>query len=265
MHKDTETTLLEKSLFIHILADFGETAPETTIYKAILYTRFPNSTIIFTNQPFKLGDTIAPGTFLRLIYKDFPPNCIHLCLLHIDSRLPEKYILAKAKGQYFFAPDNGIVSLAFPGEDVDYFKLQSELPVVDVFKTLYLPALQKWVEDETNTGEIETKARRSILVQPTITGNIYRLSVQYNDVHGNAYLNMQQQEFEKIVNGKKFRFKIGMRETIERISNAYTDVPEGTKLALFGFGDMLQIAINCGSAAQYLGLNTGQMVMMEVE
>lgn len=264
MHKDTESYILENPLFIHILTDFDSQAPETTIYKAILHIKFPGSTIIFSHQPFKKGDIIAPAIFLRMVSSYFPANCVHICLLHIEGRLQEKYLLAKWNNQYFFIPDNGILSIAYPQENIEYFKLLGESKLVDVFEQLYLPCLESLVNNPEYLPPSEEKPRISILPQPTYIGNTYRLSVIFNDSQGNAYLNMQKDEFMRITAGKKFTIKVAMKETIETISDAYTDASEGSKLALFGLGDMLQIAINCGSAAQYLGLGLGQMAMLEV-
>ncbi len=256
---------MENPLFIHILADFDALAPETTIYKAILHARFPGSTIIFTHQPFKKGDVISPAIYLRMVCSSFPKHCVHLCLLHIGNRLPEKYVLARTPDQYFFIPDNGILSIAFPQAVIEYYKLSSTQGVKDICRELYLPVLENLVADSTQLPEKEDKPKISLLPQPTLTGNTYRLTVLHNDSQGNAYLNMQKEEFERITLSKKFSIKLGMKESIENISVTYTDVSEGSKLALFGLGDMLQIAVNCGSAAQYLGLKTGQMVMLVVE
>jgi S-adenosyl-L-methionine hydrolase (adenosine-forming) len=264
LHKDTESYILENPLFIHILTDFDAQAPETTIYKAILNIKFPGSTIIFSHQPFKKGDVIAPAVFLRMVTSSFPADCVHICLLHIGSRLQEKYAVAKYKNQYFFIPDNGLLSIAFPGEQIEYFKTTAASIVTDVFQQLYIPALEFIIQNPERELPVEEKPKVSMLPQPSLIGNTYRLSVLFNDSQGNAYLNMQKEEFTRLTAGKRFTIKVAMKETIEVISNTYTDATEGSKLAMFGLGDMLQIAINCGSAAQYLGLGLGQMVMLEI-
>lgn len=256
---------MENHPLIHILADFDEHAPETPVGKALLHSAAPGSSLIFTHQPFKKGDIVAPSYFLKLIVPDFPPGTYHLLLLHTESRLPEKYILAKHNDQYFFAPDNGLLPLAFGQDQLVCFKLPKPGIVRDMLKEVYLPALSPLVKTGEIQGlEAEDRPKNAMLPQPTITGNTYRLTVIYNDSQGNAYLNFSRTEFEKLTASKQFTLKVGMRETIDHISDTYRDVPEGAKLALFGLGDMLQIAINCGSALQYLGLKTGQMVMLEI-
>ena len=57
---------------------------------------------------------------------------------------------------------------------------------------------------------------------------------------------------------KAYSFKI------DRILNDYDDVPEGEILALFNYGNMLQIASNASNASTKLGLQTDSMILLEV-
>ncbi|MCC7296967.1 MAG: SAM-dependent chlorinase/fluorinase [Bacteroidia bacterium] len=246
------------------MSDYGSDAIENTIYHALLIQHFPHAHFIFSNQQFRQGDIISPGIFMRLAYKDFPADTIHICLLHIESRSPEKYTVAKAANQYFIGPDNGFLPIALENEAVEYYKLPAS-GAKDLFRDIFIPAALRIVQEDAAVFAIsEESPKKFLMPSPAITGNTYRLSVLYNDSHGNAYLNMTKSEFDRITQGKKFSLKIGYNDHIDRISEAYHDHSEGDKLALFGLGDMLQISINCGSAAQYLGLKYNKMVMLEI-
>jgi S-adenosylmethionine hydrolase len=257
---------LEHPIFIHLLADFDNRSPENSIYTAILHKNFPQARIVISNQDFKKGDMMAPGIFLKLILSHFPENTFHLCPLHIESRLPEKYVMALSHGQYFLGPDNGFLPIAFGDNESTYYKLSDPERGNDVMKHTFVPTVQKMVNGQFNDSSlaVEDKPRKYLLPAPTVSGNIWRLMVLYNDSQGNAYLNMDKAEFDRITEGKKFRIRLSHKDNIENIAISYHDVQEGNKLAIFGLGDMLQIAINCGSAEQYLGLRHGSMVMMEI-
>lgn len=257
---------MENPIIIHILADFDEQAPETVIYKAAILSRFPSAVLLFDHQPFKKGDVISPACYLKLILPSFPAPAYHLLLLHTESRFPEKFIYAVHQNRHFLAPDNGILPLCLGENPEETHKPDFPANATDTLLQVYLPALQQVTENSFVTMNWqEVQPKQMIMQQPTQSGNTYRLSVMYNDSQGNAYLNMDQTEFNRITEGRQFSLRLGARETISQVSRQYRDVPEGSKLMLFGLGNLLQIAVNCGSAAQYLGLKTGQMVMLDLE
>lgn len=233
----------------------------------LLHTHFPGIPHIFSNQQFKLGDVIAPSIFLKLCFAQFPEGTVHLAPLHIESKLPEKYILGVGYGQYFLSPDNGLLPMALGNEDIHYYKLPRPSGTSNILKDLFIPAAVALLSSGITTFQEnpENNPRKLIMPLAALTGNMLRLVVLYNDSHGNAYLNMDKVEFLKITEGKRFAIKLGFKDEITEISSSYHDIPEGDKLAIFGLGDLLQICVNCGSAEQYLGLKAGKMVMLEIQ
>jgi S-adenosylmethionine hydrolase len=259
---------LEHPVIIHLLADYAATSPEHAIYNALLFSRVPNSRAINSNQDFKFGEVISPGIFIKLVHEDFPPGTIHVCLLHIDGKHKEKYILALHKQQYFLAPDNGVLSIAFAEDEINYFDLPEPVEGEDIFRNIYLPAIELIAKKPSEVVKVypeSTNARKAIAPVPTLNGNVLRLTVLFNDSHGNAYMNIDKAEFEKITAGKKFEIRLGFKDSIDILSAGYSSVPQGQKLAFFGLAGLLQIAINCGSAAQYLALEKGKIVMVAIQ
>lgn len=233
----------------------------------LFHKHFPGLPHIFSNQHFKLGDVIAPSIFLKLCYAQFPEGTVHLAPLHIESKLPEKYILAVGHGQYFVGPDNGLFPMALGSDAIYYYKLPRPSGKSNIIEDVMIPAAVSLLSSGTSAFQEnpENNPRRLIMPLAALTGNVLRLVVLYNDSHGNAYLNMDKAEFLKITDGKRFALKLGFKDEITEISSSYHDIPEGDKLAIFGLGDLLQICVNCGSAEQYLGLKAGKMVMLEIQ
>lgn len=224
--------------------------------------------VVNSNHDFKKGDIISPGIFMKLVYADFPPGCIHILSLHIESRLREKYILATHRDMFFLAPDNGVLPIVFGEEEAQWYQLTDPEAGADVFRTVYMPALEKLIASGFQPAKAfipESRTKKLLLPSPTLSGNIMRLTVLYNDAHGNAYLNIDKSEFLRITEGKKFSIRLGFKDSIDNISPGTETVPEGQKLAYFGPGNLLQIAVNSGSAAQYLGLVKGKNVMLEIQ
>jgi S-adenosylmethionine hydrolase len=62
--------------------------------------------------------------------------------------------------------------------------------------------------------------------------------------------------------GKPFVFK-SHSFRIDTISNDYDDVPEGEILALFSYGNLLQISGNASNASEKLALKEDSMILLE--
>jgi S-adenosylmethionine hydrolase len=104
---------------------------------------------------------------------------------------------------------------------------------------------------------------RSAPPTPTLSNNVMNLTVLYNDYYGNAYLNINRSTFEEVGQGRAFRLRISHSMEIKQLSNGYNDVMEGMELCLFGYGDIMQVAVNAGSAVQYLSLTEGRNILLE--
>jgi S-adenosylmethionine hydrolase len=74
------------------------------------------------------------------------------------------------------------------------------------------------------------------------------------DRFNNILVNITIQEFEEARKGRRFKIVLLRDAFIEEISNTYSDVPDGEKLARFNEAGYLEIAINKGFAAPLFGL-----------
>src|ERR1700679_1679607 len=64
-------------------------------------------------QPFDIAD----GAFtIAQAYSYFPKKTIHIVVVDPGVGSPRRPILAEMAGQYFIAPDNGVLSMAFARE-----------------------------------------------------------------------------------------------------------------------------------------------------
>ena len=91
-----------------------------------------------------------------------------------------------------------------------------------------------------------------------------RGSVVYIDSYGNVISNITERLFVEVGKGRSFTIMFRKRgDEIHQISELYTDVAEGEKLALFGSTGMLEIAMNIGHAKNLLGFNENDIVNIE--
>jgi len=250
---------------LHLLCDFEVGSPEYSVSQAQLFHAFPDFKLAISPQSIKKGHVQAQAIFLRLVRNAFPAGTIHLCHFRTLSRQPKRFVAAWNEGQLFLAPDNGVLTLLFGPEFNDYYRLNVTEPFQSPLKNAYVPELLRLRENDFQLDallEPKDSVVSTQLLAPTMSGNTLRLTVLYNDVHGNAYLNFDRAAFEYLGAGRSFILR-NSSMSIDRISQHYDDVIEGEVLALFGWGDLLQIAVNAGSAQQYLALNEGKMLLLE--
>ena len=251
-------------IFINLLSDHGQNSLETAKILGLLATHFGEHRLIQQNHSFKLGEIMSPAIFLKLTREFFPAGTIHICDLKIKSTLPEKYLMAASGYQFFIGPDSGIFALLFKDMEVQYFDLEYAGEITDFPTQICIPAMQKLIGDNLRTESFKPvqKIVDAQWLKPALMQNVYRLSVIYTDARGNAYLNISRDEFEAARKGRNFRIKVDMRTEINQITAHYNRVPEGHLLALFGAGELLQVALNWGSARQMLGMKENQKVVM---
>lgn len=252
---------------IHVLCDFSVESPDYTVTQARLARYFPEHRAIISPQPFKKGHILGQSVFLQLVVPEFPQGSIHICRVGTMSRMAPRFVLAEYEGSYFIAPDNGLLPLFFNNEEIEYYNINpSGIQVTDAMSEVYIPAVQRLLASNMKLqGVFDVKEMmvRSSPPTPTLSNNVMNLTVLYNDYYGNAYLNINRKTFEEIGQGRSFRLRISHSMEIKQLSNSYNDVMEGMELCLFGYGDILQVAVNAGSAVQYLSLTEGRNILLE--
>ncbi|MFM1897853.1 MAG: hypothetical protein RL577_93 [Bacteroidota bacterium] len=257
----------QPSKLLHLLCDFEMGSPEYSVSQAQLLHAFPEFKLATSPQSIKKGHVQAQAIFLRLVRNAFPPGTIHLCHFRTSSRQPKRFVAAWNDGQLYLAPDNGVLTLLFGPDFTDYYRLNVKEPFQSPLASAYLPELIRLREKDFQLESIlepKDSVVSTQLLAPTMSGNTLRLTVLYNDAHGNAYLNFDRAAFDYFGAGRSFSLR-NSSMSIDRISQHYDDVVEGEVLALFGWGDLLQISVNAGSAQQYLALNEGKMLILEFQ
>ncbi|MFZ9970988.1 MAG: SAM-dependent chlorinase/fluorinase [Bacteroidia bacterium] len=247
------------------MCDFGVNSPEYTVAQAQLLHLFPEHRLALSPQPMKKGHVQAQSIFLRLVKNHFPNGTIHLCHFRTQSRQPKRFVAAWNEGQLFLAPDNGLLTLLFGADFSEYYRLPVVEPFADPLTSVYLPALTQIVAQSGNLNDLFEPKDHIVstnLLAPTLSGTTLRLTVLYNDSHGNAYLNFDRAAFDHYTRGKRFVLRSDSIH-LDRVSNHYDDVVEGEAVLLFGLGDLMQVAVNAGSAQQYLALNEGKMLLLD--
>lgn len=242
---------------ITLLSDFGLQDASVASAKGILMQQAPGLPIIDIShlvEPFHLQQA---AYLLLSAYKNFAAGTCHIVLLDVLSMKKPRMILCEIDSQYFIAPDNGILSLAFPRQLQNVWHCY-ELPANGTLKD-WLMETGRLVNQLQNQAAVKLSLppcevnNAPVQFQPRIDANAVECQIIHIDRYENVIINITKQQFEEIGNGRSFRIQFMRDEEINNISMYYNDVREGEKLCRFNSTGYMEIAINRGKAASLFG------------
>jgi len=173
------------------------------------------------------------------------------------------------EGYFFIGPDNGLFGLMWEEKmPTGIFKLK--LTSAEMKSTLPLHdagvRAAKEISQRNNLTAFSEKIdafRIRRMSKPVISQQFLRGNIIYFDRFGNAVVNIQRDDFDSFVNGRRFTVVFKRYADIESISSNYSAVEESEKLCFFNSSGYLELAINKGNAKQLLNLAQGDVVQIE--
>jgi len=229
--------------------------------KGAILKQVPDCTIIDVSHDIKQFQTSHAAFLLKHSFPHFPAETIHIIGVNTEISNDEPFIVCRIANQYFLGIDNGQFSLISetPPELIveiqpNKFNLQLQtFPVLNLFVDVACELAKRI--DILTLGIQKTKIKQQIEFNPAIDENSINARIIYIDSYGNAITNITREIFDRVAKERKFNIWIQTRKNeITQIINSYNEVEGGTLLAVFNSLNLLEIAINKGSAVDLLGL-----------
>ena len=243
---------------ITLLSDLGTRDTTVTVVKAILKRYAPQSAIVDISHNVAQYDLQQAAYLLLSAYKYFSQGSVHVLLVDVFAGDAPRMLVAEKDGNYFIAPDNGILPLAF-GTSLENTRLCFE------FSKPY--SFNEWINDAGKV--IEALQQGSIvgfvpcdiekaprILQPRILPDGVECNILYIDRYENVVLDITKEQFEVMIKGRPFKIQIMRTEEITSVSNNYNDVEQDEPLCRFNSAGFLEIAFNHAPAASSLGLGS---------
>jgi len=238
--------------------------------KGSILKQFPQAIIVDLSHEVKPFFVPEAAMIVKNAYRDFPKGTVHIIGITPEQTSNTEQLAVQFEGQYFISADNGTFPLIFdtdPQKVVDLsLVVQSAssitFPTKDIFSTAACHLAKGGIMEVLGRpNEIKNKSTSFV---PTNDGKVIRGLVIHIDVYGNVITNIDEKLFQAAGQGKPFQiwFRKG-QHVIDSLTNSYTNVPEGEKLALFGRSGFLEIAMNRANAAQLLGLKRNDFISVE--
>jgi hypothetical protein len=256
---------------ITLTTDYGYAGHFVGAMKGVILTIAPEANIVDITHDVPPFDVLEGAFTIAGAAAFYPAGTIHVVVVDPGVGTARRPILAEADGQFFFAPDNGVLTLVCeraPGVKVHHITAEQFFltPASRTFhgRDIFAPVaawLAKTSQPEKFGREI-TDYSRLQLPKPArndgvVTGTILRV-----DHFGNLMTNIQPEDVREIIDGNaSFRLEAGMGE-IRRMVETFAEGREGEAVVLVGSSGYLEIVVNGGNAAEMLGAGTKTEVIV---
>jgi len=254
---------MRRNPIITLTTDFGTADHYVGTMRGAILGIAPQSRIVDISheiRPFQ----IAEGAYvIAQACRFFPPKTIHVVVVDPGVGSGRRPILAEINGQYFVAPDNGVLSMIFDGaEKVRHITSERHFlqPVSHTFhgRDVFSPVaghLAAGVPASRFGKRIADYARLDFF-HPTRTGKRFWTGlILHVDRFGNLITNFHVDEFPDVPR-RPFELNIGLHK-LTRLVSSFTEAQPGELVAIVGSSGYIEVVANQASAAKLLGCETG--------
>jgi len=252
---------------ITLTTDFGLADHFVGTMKGVILGIAPGAQIVDIShdvQPFEVTD----GAFtIAQAWRYFPKRTVHVIVVDPGVGSTRRPLLAEAAGQFFIAPDNGVLSMVLAREKAKVRHITADRyflkPLSRTFhgRDVFAPVgahLAAGVP-AARFGKLIEDYLRLALEQPTRSGKrTWTGSILKVDRFGNLITNLHIDDFPN-VQTHAFALNVGL-QTVTRLALTFTECQPGELFAVVGSSGYLEVATNQGSASKVLGCGAGSPV-----
>lgn len=266
MANDVKIDYIVASGLITLTTDFDLNDHYVGVMKGVIAGINPAARLIDISHDVRSYE-VAQGAFvIAAAYRYFPAWTVHLVVVDPGVGTERRAIVVAAAGQFFVAPDNGVLSQVFEREehtvrviDVDRFALK---PMSRTFhgRDLFAPVAGRLSAGTPfeDFGEVTNEYVRLESTTPKfVQRGHWRGRVLNIDRFGNIVTSFPAELPEDSPVG--FRMEVGRME-VEAVAGSYAAAPESKPFAIAGSSGYLEISINQGSGAEQAGVGVGAAV-----
>ena len=216
-------------------------------------------------SPFDIADGAYP---IAQAYRCFPRRTVHVVVVDPGVGSARRPILMEAAGQYFVAPDNGVLSMIFAREKHKVRLISNERYFRQPVST-DLPWPRHLRPGGGSPGGRHQRRRASAKPSSTMCARLSKSRVQTGkrtwtghilkiDHFGNVITNFSAADFPTIG-----QLTIG-RAKIRRMVRTYAEAPANELFAVAGSGGYVEVSLNRDSAAARIGCDSGDPCQIRV-
>lgn len=256
---------------ITLTTDFGLSDHYVGAMKGVILSICPSARIVDISHGVSAYE-IGEGAFtLAQAYRYFPRGTIHVVVVDPGVGTTRRPILAQAAGQYFIAPDNGVLSMVYTRESHKVRAITNERyflkPVSNTFhgRDIFSPVgahLASGVKP-ARFGKTMEDYLRLTLDKPERTGRrVWTGAILKTDRFGNLVTNFPVADFPDLEK-RGFEMAVGPQR-VSLLARNYAGCGPGELFAIAGSSGYYEISVGQSSAAKLLGCATGAPVELTI-
>ncbi len=249
---------------ITLTTDFGLTDHFVGVMKGVIAKIHPPAQVVDIAHEITAFEIHEAAFLISQTYRYFPGKTVHVIVVDPGVGTSRRPILAEAAGQYFLAPDNGVLSMVYEQQKHKVRTVTAERyflhPLSNTFhgRDIFAPVAAHLAKGTppAKFGKLITDYLRLQISKPTRTGRrAWTGTILKADRFGNLITNFHIEEFPQVFE-RPFELAIGPQK-VSRLVKTYAEAGFGEPVLVAGSSGYLEVAINQGSAAKILGCASG--------
>lgn len=252
-----------------LLTDFGTRDPYVASMKGVILSLLPQATIVDLTHEIGPQNLFQAACVLEAAYPYFPKGSIFVTVVDPGVGSKRRILAARTSHGIFLAPDNGILSLILEkeGRSELRFVTNSRFFLKNICPTFhgrdcFAPTAARLAKNPDLFKTVGPRTKEFVRLEvpkPSVNRGCIRGEIIFMDHFGNAFTNVSQRLLEEQGKLSQYRVKVKGR-AVGPIRESYYEVKRGQPVVVFNSTDLLEIAVNQGSARQKLGLREGTAV-----
>lgn len=257
---------------ITLTTDFGLRDPFVGMMKGAVLSINPGAVIVDITHGIRPQDIMGAALAIGDSYHYFPPGTVHVAVVDPGVGSRRMPILAESAGHLFVGPDNGVFTWALDSsggpERVRHIKekryfLKEGGPTFhgrDVFAPV-----AAWLSRGARPGDFGPQVSgwtRLPLPEAEVSETGVEGEVVLMDRFGNAITNIMEKDVSRLLERGDLKVRVRDRELDMR--SHYAEAGDRRPHALINSSGRLEVFVYMGSAAEELGMETGDRVSVAV-
>ncbi len=250
---------------VSLTTDYGSKDFYVADLKAAILSKYRDTMLIDISHHIDHFDILQAAFFVKNALVSFPEGTIHIIAVNCNYKRKSEFICYERDGHFFVGPNNGVFSLIF--EDVDpvlvFLVNHEDMHLMSLHQIFaHVVAYISHGLPIHEIGPPVINFNQKSFIQPVVTAGMIRATIIHVDHFENVVVNLKQELFDRVRNGRPFALYYKQYDPIKYLSRDYGDVAVGDPLAFFNSSGYLEIAMNMDKASSMLNLYKNEMVQI---
>jgi len=260
------------SPIITLTTDFGLEDEFVGVMKGVILSICPAAKLIDITHNIRPHDIQHTALILQSSYSYFPKKSIHVAVVDPGVGTDRQIIALKQNDHLFLAPDNGVLSpflkedcIAHQVTNTDFFLDPGSATFHgrDIIAPVAAHLAQGVPLDELGpqisvNQLVNHPLPNALITDTSLTGTVVDI-----DRFGNLVTNITQQDIDTFAPRSQTSLILSLNGTkIRGIDTTFDDVQPGAPVTILGSRNLLEIAVNQGSAAQFFNAHIKDKIVL---